>query len=55
MTEATLRVTKWKFHNQELPHELFLTTREKTIIRNTSANNKATDIKISLAKFSKII
>ena len=29
-TEIILRITKKKFQDEELPHELFLTTREKT-------------------------
>ena len=29
-TETILRITKKNFQDEELPHELFLTTREKT-------------------------
>ena len=29
-TETILRITKTNFQDEELPHELFLTTREKT-------------------------
>ena len=29
-TEKILRITKKNFQDEELPHELFLTTREKT-------------------------
>ena len=38
-----------------MPHELFLTTRQKTKIRNTFAKNVSTDIKLSKAQISKII
>ena len=39
---------------EELPHELFLTTRQTTKIRNGFANNIA-DIKLSKAHISKVI
>ena len=38
-----------------MPHELFLTTRQTTKVRNAFANNMSTDIKISRAQISKII
>ena len=38
-----------------MPHELFLTTRQETTIRNTFANNMATDINLSKAQISKVI
>ena len=38
-----------------MPHELFLTTRQTTKIRNDFANNTSTDIKLSKAQISKII
>ena len=38
-----------------MPHELFLTTRQTTKIRNAFANNMSTDIKLSKAQISKII
>ena len=44
-TGTILRLTKKNFEDEELPHELFLTTRQTTKIRNTFANNKTTDIK----------
>ena len=34
--ETTLRLTKQKFEDEELPQELFLTTRQTTKIRNAS-------------------
>ena len=50
-----LRITKKKFQDEELPHELFLTTRQVTKIRNAFANNMKTDIKLGKAQLSKII
>ena len=41
--------------DEELPHELFLTIRQTTKIRNVFANNMSTDIKPSKAQTSKII
>ena len=38
-----------------LPHELLLTTRQKTKIRNAFENNMSTDIKLSKTQISKII
>ena len=50
-----LRLNKKNFVDEELPHELFLTTRQTTKIRNAFANNMATDIKLSKAQISRII
>ena len=33
-TGATLRITKKKFQDEELPHELFVTTRQKIKIKS---------------------
>ena len=38
-----------------MPHELFLTTRQTTKIKNAFANNISTDAKLSKAQTSKII
>ena len=38
-----------------MQHEYFLTTRQKTKIRNAFANNMSTDIKLSKSQISKII
>ena len=46
------------FEDEELPHELFLTTRQTTKLRNAFANNMLKDtskIKLSKAQISKII
>ena len=50
-----LRINKKNYEDEELPHELFLTTRQTTKIRNALANNVSTDIKLSKAQISKII
>ena len=42
-------------HGNELPHELLLTTRQKTKLRNAFNNNMSTDLKLSKAQISKII
>ena len=54
-TGTILRINKKKLQDEELPLELFLTTRQTSKIRNALANNKSTDIKLSKAQISKII
>ena len=53
--EATLRLGIKNFNNDELPHELLLTTRQNTKLRNAINNNLATDIKLSKAQIKKLI
>ena len=43
------------FNENDLPHELLLTTRQKTKLRNAFNNNMSTDLKLSKAQISKII
>ena len=43
------------FNEEDLPHELFLTTRQRTKLRNAFNNNMSTDIKLSKAQIFKII
>ena len=43
------------FDGNELPHELLLTIRQKTKLRNAFNNNMSTDLKFSKAQISKII
>ena len=43
------------FNGNDLPHELLLTTRQKTRLRNAFNNNISTDLKLSKAQISKII
>ena len=50
-----MRITKKNFQDKELPHALFLTTRQTTKIRSAFANNMSTDVKLSEAQISKII
>ena len=47
-TGKTLRINK-NFEDEELPRELFLTTRQTTKIRYSFDNNMSTDIKLSKA------
>ena len=54
-TEATLRMNFKMFDGNDLPHELLLTTRQKTKLRNAFNNNMSTDLKLSKAQISKII
>ena len=51
----TLRMNARMFNGNNLPHELFLTTRQTTKLRNEIENNMSTDIKLSKAQISKII
>ena len=54
-TGTILRLNKENFEDEELPHELFITTRQTTKLRNAFANNMSTDIKFSKAQISEII
>ena len=49
-----LRLTNKKFEDEELPHELLLTTRQTTKIKNVFANNMSTYIRLSRYQISKI-
>ena len=50
---TTLRITSKVLNSQNLPHELFLTTRQITKLRNAIENNRSVDIKISEAQVKK--
>ena len=52
---TTLRMNAKMFNGNNLPHELLLTTRQTTKLRNAIKNNLQTDIKLSKAQLSKII
>ena len=54
-TGTTLRVSLKMLDGNALPHELLLTTRQKTKLRNAFNNNMSTDLKLSKAQISKII
>ena len=43
------------FAENDLPHELLLTTRQKTKVRNAFNNNVSTDLKLSKIQISNII
>ena len=45
--ETTLRISLKMFDGNNLPHELLLTTRQETKIRNAFNNNMSTDLKVS--------
>ena len=53
-TGTTLRISLKMFNGNNLPHELLLTIRQKTKVRN-AFNNMSTDLNISKAQISKII
>ena len=44
-TGTTLRISLKMFNGNNLPHELLLTTRQKTKIRNAFNNNTSSKIK----------
>ena len=52
---VTLRLGIKNFNKHEFPHELLLTTRQNTKLRNAIYNNLATDIKLSKAQIKKLI
>ena len=54
-TGTTLRINLKMFNGNNLPHELLLTTRQKTKVRNAFNNNMSTDLKLSKAQIFKII
>ena len=50
-TGTTLRMSLKMFDGNNLPHELLLTARQKTKLRNAfNNNNMSTDIKLKLLK-----
>ena len=51
----TLRLSTKNFNKDEVPHELLLTTRQNTKLKNALNNNLATDIKLSKAQIKKLI
>ena len=53
--ETTRKMIFKMLNGNDLPHELLLTTRQKTKLRNVFNNNKSTDLKLSKARISKII
>ena len=54
-TGTTLRINLKMFNGNDLPHELLLTTRRKTKLRNAFNNNTSADLKLSKTQIVKII
>ena len=54
-TGTILRKSLKMFDGNDLPHELLLTTRQKTKLRNAFNNNMSTDLRLSRAQIPKII
>ena len=54
-SELVLRLGIKNFNKYDLPHELFLTTKQRTKLRNAINNNMSTDIKFSKAQLKKLI
>ena len=53
--ETTRKMVFKMLNGNDLPHQLLLTTRQKTKLRNVFNNNMSTDLKLSKARISKII
>ena len=54
-TGTTLRISLKMFNGNNLPHELLLTTRQKTKLRSALNNNMSTNLKLSKSQIIKII
>ena len=54
-TGTTLRMSLKMLEGNDLPHELLLTTRQKTKLRNPFKNNMSTNLTLSKAQISKIV
>ena len=54
-TGATLWMSLKMLDGNDLPHELLLTTKQKTKLRNAINKNMSTDLNLSQAQISKII
>ena len=54
-TGTIFRISLKMLNGNNLPHELLLTTRQKTKLRSAFINNTSTDIKLSKAQITKII
>ena len=54
-TGTTLRMSLKSLDGTNLPHELLLTTIQKTKLGNVFNNNMSTDLKLSKAEISKIV
>ena len=54
-TGTALRISLKLFNGNDLLHELLLTTRRKTKLRNAFNNNISTNLKLSKAQIFKLI
>ena len=54
-TRTTLRIDLKMFNENDLPHELLLTRRQKTKLRNAFNDNMSADLKLSKTQIVKII
>ena len=54
-TGTTLRMNLKMLNGNDLPHELLLTTRQKTKLKNPFNSNMSTDLKLSKIQISKMI
>ena len=54
-TGTALRIHLKMFNGNDLPHELLLTTRQKTKLRNVFNNNISSDLKLFKVQISRII
>ena len=54
-TGTTLRISLKMLDGNDLPHEILLTTRRKTNLRNAFNNNISTNLQLFKAQISKII
>ena len=54
-TGTTLRMSLKMFDGNDLPHEMLLTTRQTTKLRNAFNSNMSTGIKLSKAQIFKLI
>ena len=52
---TTLRIGIKNLNKEDLPHELLLTTRQSSKLRNAINSNMATDLKLSKAQIKKLI
>ena len=53
--QEQLRMRLKMFNGNNLPHEILLTTRQKTKVRHALNNNISTDLKLSKTQISKMI
>ena len=54
-TGTTLRISLKMLNGNDFPHELLLTTKQKTKLRNAFNNNMSTDLKLSKVQIFKTI